>query len=123
MAFEVAEELIVMGGEVADGVVDFCGGVQDGLGVVGEAGEVAAVFLGEEGFDVFAFFGVVKLKGVVGAGGEKKFARVVEIEGCDGRFRFRELEELETGKSLKNKVGIELPLSVSRCQSPPKSSV
>jgi len=29
--------------------------------MVGEAGEVGAVFLGEEGFEVFTFFGVVKL--------------------------------------------------------------
>ena len=83
MAFEVAEELVVVGGEVADRVVDFCAGVEDRLRVVGEAGEVGAVFLGEEGFDQFAFFGVVELERLVVAGGEQEFARVVEVERCD----------------------------------------
>ncbi len=97
MAFEVAEELVVVGGEVADGIVDFCGGVEDGLGMVGKAGEVAAVLLREEGFEVFAFFGIVELEGVIGAGGEEEFARVVEVEGCDCSLRFGEFEELEVG--------------------------
>lgn len=97
VTFEVAEELVVMGGEIADGVVDFGGGVQDGLGVVGEAGEVAAVFLGKEGFEVFAFFGVVELEGVIGAGGQEEFACVVEVEGCDCCFGFGKFEELRMG--------------------------
>ena len=94
MAFEVADELVVVGGEVADGVVDFCGGVEDGLRVVGEAGEVAAVFLGKQSFDVFAFFGVVELEGIIGTGSEEKFTRVVEVEGCDRGFGLGEFEEL-----------------------------
>ena len=100
MAFEVAQELVVVGGEVADGVVDFCGGVQDGLRVVGEAGEVGAVFLGEKGFEVFAFFGVIELERVIGTGGEKEFTGVVEVKGCHCRFGFREFEELGKCQSL-----------------------
>lgn len=97
MAFEVAEELVVVGGEVADSIVDFRGRVEDGLGVVGKAGEMTAVFLREEGFEVFTFFGIVELEGVIGASGEEEFARVVEVEGCDCSLRFGESEELETG--------------------------
>ena len=78
MAFEVAEEGIVVGGEVADGVVCFCRGVDDRLGVVGEAGEVGAVFFGREGLEGAAFFGAVEGEGLVGAGGEEEFAGVVE---------------------------------------------
>lgn len=67
---EVADVLVVVGGEVADGVVaGFGAGVEDALGVVGEAGEVGAVFFGEEGLHVRAFAGVVELEGVVVAGG------------------------------------------------------
>ena len=83
MAFEVAQELVVVCGEVADCVVDFCTGVKDGLGVVREAGEVGAVFFGEQLFYVFAFFGVVELQRFVVAGRKEVFARVVEVERCD----------------------------------------
>ena len=55
--------------EVADAVVFFCAGVDDGCGMVREAGEVGAVFLAHERFHIFAFFGVVEQEGVVGAGG------------------------------------------------------
>ena len=71
-----------MGVEVADSVVGF-GGCIDYVGlVVGEAGEVGAVFLGRNWLDVFAFFGVVKLEGIVGAGRNKEFTVIVEVEGC-----------------------------------------
>lgn len=83
VAFEVAQELVVVRGEVADGVVDFGAGVDDRLRVVREAGEVGAVFLGEERFDQLAFFGVVELQRFVVAGGQQEFARVVEVERCD----------------------------------------
>ena len=83
VAFEVAQELVVVRGEVADCVVDFGAGVDDRLRVVGEAGEVGAVFLGEERFDQLAFFGIVELQRLVVAGGEQEFARVVEVERCD----------------------------------------
>ena len=81
--FEVAQELVVVRGEVADGVVDFGAGVEDGLRVVREAGEVGAVFFGEERFDLFAFFGVVELERLVVAGREQEFPRVVEVQRCD----------------------------------------
>ena len=69
-----------MRGEVADTVVLFGTRVDDGSGMVREAGEVGAVFLAHERFDIFAFFGIVEEEGVVGAGGQAEFARVVEIE-------------------------------------------
>ena len=37
MAFEIAEKTVVVGREVANCVVYHGGGVEDGLGVVGEA--------------------------------------------------------------------------------------
>lgn len=45
MAFEVAEEGVIVGREVADGIVDHGRRVDDGLGMVREAGEVGAIFL------------------------------------------------------------------------------
>ena len=74
VAFEVTEELVVVGGEVADAVVDLCAGVNNGGGVVREAREVGAVLLGEELFDVSAFFGIVKLEGVVVTGCKDELA-------------------------------------------------
>ena len=44
MAFEVAEELVIVCGEVADRIVAFGGGVYYRLGVVREASEVSTVF-------------------------------------------------------------------------------
>ena len=81
MAAEVAQEGIVVGGEVADAVVFFGAGVDDGAGVVGEAGEVGAVFLAEQGLNGFAFFGVVEEEGIDGGGSEQELACVVEVEG------------------------------------------
>ena len=49
-----------MRGEVADAVVFFCAGVDDGGGMVREASEVGAVFLAHESFHIFAFFGIVE---------------------------------------------------------------
>ena len=94
MAAEVAQKGIVMRGEVADAIVFFCACVDDGGGVMGEAGEVGAVLLAHEGFDVFAFFGIVEEEGVIGAGGQAEFTRVVKVEGCYGGFGFGEFELL-----------------------------
>lgn len=80
MSPEIAQKGIVVGGEVADTIVLFGTRVDDGSGMVREAGEVGAVFLAHERFDVLAFFGVVEEEGVVGAGGQAEFTRVVEIE-------------------------------------------
>ena len=80
MSPEIAQKGIVVRGEVADTVVLFGTRVDDGSGMVREAGEVGAVFLAHERFDIFAFFGIVEEEGVVGAGGQAEFARVVEIE-------------------------------------------
>lgn len=91
---EIAQKGIVVRREVAYTVVLFRARVDDGSGVVGEAGEVGAVFLAHERFNVLAFFGIVEEEGVVGAGGQAEFARVIEVEGCDGGFRFGEFELL-----------------------------
>ena len=94
MGFEIAQVLIVVRGEIADCVIYFCGGIEDGLGVMGEASKVGAIFLGEEGLDVLAFFGVVELEGVIAAGGNEVFARVVKVEGGNVGFGFGEFEKL-----------------------------
>ena len=94
MAAKVAQKGIVVRGEVADAVVVFCGGIDDGGGGVGEAGKVGAVFLAHEGFYVFAFFGIVEEEGVVGAGGQAELAGVVKVEGCHGGFGLGEFELL-----------------------------
>ena len=83
-----------MRGEVAYAIVLFRTRVDDGGGVVREAGEVGAVFLAHERFYVLAFFGVVEQEGVVGAGGQAEFAGVVKVEGCDRGFGFGEFELL-----------------------------
>ena len=54
-----------MCGEVADRVVCFCRGVDDGLAVVREAGEVAAVFFGEQRLFRASFAAVVELESLV----------------------------------------------------------
>ena len=94
MPAEVAQEGVVMRGEVADAVVFFGAGVDDGGGVVGEAGEMDAVFLAHERLDVLAFLGVVEEEGVVRAGGQAEFARVVKVEGCYRGFGLGEFELL-----------------------------
>lgn len=83
MSPEIAQKGIVVGGEVAYAIVLFRTRVDDGGGMVREAGEVGAVFLAHERFYVLAFFGVVEEEGVIGAGGQAEFAGVVEVEGCD----------------------------------------
>lgn len=95
MALEVSKELVVVRGEVADCVVAFGRGVDDGLGVVSEAGQVGAIFLGEKRFDMAAFFGIIELKGLVAAGGQEKLAQVVKGEGGGGGFGFAKSEELQ----------------------------
>lgn len=72
-----------MSGEVTDAVVFFGAGVDDGGRMVREAGKMSAVFLGEEDFNLLAFFGIIEYEGVVRACGKAKFARVVEVEGRD----------------------------------------
>lgn len=72
-----------MSGEVTDAVVFFGAGVDDGGRMVREAGKMRAVFLGEEDFNLLAFFGVIEYEGVVRACGKAKLAGVVEVEGGD----------------------------------------
>lgn len=74
MAPEITDVAVVVGGEVADPVVDFGRGVDEGLGVVCEACERAAIFLRLELFGVCAGFGVVELEGVICAGEEEELA-------------------------------------------------
>ena len=82
MAGEIVEEFGFVGIEVTDAVVCFGGSVDDVGGMMGEAGKVSAIFLRGDAFDVFAFYGVVKLKGIVGASCDQELAAVVEVEGC-----------------------------------------
>ena len=100
MSPEIAQEGIIVRGEVADAIVLFGARVDDGRGVVREAGEVGAVFLAHERLYVLALFGVVEQEGVVGAGGQAEFARVVEVEGCDRGFGFGEFELLAGRSAL-----------------------
>ena len=65
MPLEVAQVLVVVRGEVADRVVCFGGGVDDGLRVVREAREVAAVFFAQQGLFCAPFAAVVELQGFV----------------------------------------------------------
>lgn len=100
MSAEIAQECIVVRREVAYTVVLFRTRVDDGSGMVREAGEVGAVFLAHERFYVFSFFGIVEEEGIVGAGGQAEFARVVKVEGCYGGFGFGEFELLVDGLAL-----------------------
>ena len=78
MAFKVAQIEVVVRGEVAYCVVGFCGGVDDGLGVMCESGEMTAVFLGEQGLLSPTFTTVVELKGLIAQSCQKKFAAIIE---------------------------------------------
>lgn len=82
MAGEVVEKFGLVSIEVADAVVCLSGCVDDVGGMMGEAGEVSSIFLRGDAFNVFAFFGVVKLEGIVGASCDQELAAVVEVEGC-----------------------------------------
>ena len=73
-----------MCGEEAQGVVDLCAGVDDALGMVGEARQVDTILLRLELFGVLALFAVVDLEGVVVVCDNGKLARVVEVERGDG---------------------------------------
>ena len=72
----------------------FCTGVDDGSGMVREAGEVDAVFLAHECLCALAFLGVIEEEGVIGARGQAEFARVVEVEGRYGGFGLGKFELL-----------------------------
>ncbi len=72
-----------MSGEVTNAVVFFGAGIDDGGRMVCEAGKMSAVFLGEENFDLLAFFGVVENERIVRACGKTELARVVEVERRD----------------------------------------
>lgn len=103
MAAEIAQEGIVVRGEVAYAVILFRTRVDDGGGMVREAGEVDAVFLAHQRLYIFALFGIVEEEGVVGAGGQAEFARVVKVEGCYGGFRFGKFELLVRAASASSK--------------------
>lgn len=95
VALEVADVRVVVCGEEAQGVVDLCAGVDDALGMVGEARQMDAILLRLELFGVLALFAVVDLEGVVVACDNGKLARVVEVERGDGGARAARLELLE----------------------------
>jgi len=95
VAFEVADVGVVVRGEVADRVVDFCTRVDDALRMVGEARKMYAIFLTLQLFCVLSFLAVVDLEGVVVARYYGKLACVIEVERCDGCCtRARRLEAL-----------------------------
>jgi hypothetical protein len=83
VALEVADIGVVVCGEEAQGVVDLCAGVDDALGMVGEARQMDAILLRLELFRVLALLAVVDLEGVVVACDNGKLARVVEVERGD----------------------------------------
>ena len=56
--------------------------------------EVRAVLLRKERLDMFAFFGIVELKRVIGASSKQKLARVVKIDGGYESFGLGEFEKL-----------------------------
>lgn len=94
MAFEVADVAIVVGREITDAMVDFGGGIDDGIGVVGEAGQGAAILLRLQLFCVGAFFCVIELECVIGASEKNQGAGSVEVKGCVVQARsFEELQE------------------------------
>ena len=115
VALEVAQELVVMGGEIADAVVDFGARVDDGGGVVGEAREMDPVLLREEFFDMPALFGIVQLDGVVVARGKHEFARVVEVQGRDRRFWLSEPEVLKMTRISRFRVLLAKEATNLRC--------
>ena len=96
MAVEVAHELVVVRGQVADTIVHFRAGVYDRGGGVCEAGEVDAIFLGLQRLHVLAFSGIVDVEGIVVAGCNDKLSIVVEVEGRDRRITGLKSEKLES---------------------------
>ena len=83
MSSEVAKKGVIVSRKVTNAIVFFGTGVYDGGRMVCEARKMSAVFLGEEDFDLLAFFGVIEHEGVVRACGKAELARVVKVEGGD----------------------------------------
>ena len=96
MSFEVTQVLVVVSGEIADCIIYLCRGIEDGLGVMGEPSKVGAVFLRKQCLDVFAFFGVIELEGVIATGSNEVFARIVEVKGRNMGFGFGEFIKLSS---------------------------
>ena len=88
------EEFGFVGIKVADTVVGFGSCEDDIRMMVGEARKVGAILLRWHRLYVFAFFGVVELEGVVGAGRDKQLALVVKIKRSDGDIGFGKFEAL-----------------------------
>lgn len=102
VALEVANVRVVVGGEVADVVVEFGRGVDDRLRVVGEAGKGGAVLLRLEFLCVGAGLCVVDVQSVVGAGKEEQLAGRVEVErGVVQVGGFEELRQRQARQWLR----------------------
>lgn len=84
-----------MGGQEADGVVHLGACVYDALGMMREAREVNAVLLALELLCMPALLAVVYLERIVIAGNDGKLARIVEVEGRDGRAGVGAFEALD----------------------------
>ncbi len=120
MAFEVALVATVVSAEVSDRVVTLGAGVKDILGMMGETGKVAAVFMRQNRLDVGAFTGRVDLKGVVGTSSDEKLTLFIKVEGCYVGVRLGEFEQLgmlgsqHRGSSLQEAstfVGLSVPMT------------
>ena len=119
VALEVAQVLVVVRGQVADGVVRLGRGVDDGLRVVREARQVAAVFLRQQRLLRPPFAAVVQLQRLVRQRRQQEVAAVVEVERGRRRVGLGELEllvdcELPTvwfaGLGLSTFAGLKWPM-------------
>ncbi len=80
MAFEVADEGVVVHRQVSDAIVHLCARVDNGGGVVSKASECRTIFLTLQFFCVLSSFCVEELYRVIAAGEQEEFASVVKVD-------------------------------------------
>lgn len=66
--------------EVADAIVEFCRRIDEGLRVMCEARQCAAIFLTLELFGMLTCFGIVQLESVVCPCKKEELAGVVKVD-------------------------------------------
>lgn len=100
MTLEIALIATIVSAQVSNRVITFGASVKDVLGMMGETGKVAAVFMRQNRLDMCAFAGGVDLKGIIGASSDQKLTLFIEVERCDVGIGLGEFEQLRTFRSL-----------------------
>ena len=99
MALKVPYVAVIMGAEIPNGVFAFGTSIDNSLGVMGEPGEMAPVFLGQQSLLVGAVASRVELEGVIRASSNQELAFVIKVERRDIGIGLGEFEQLNNVSS------------------------